>query len=137
MWDRLARGVLDRPDLADRFPRTADRLAERDLIDGVVEAFTLAHPMAEVVRLCTGGDVPCGPINTIADIFEDPHFAARGTMRVFEHPELGPITVPATFPRLSETPGGIDCLGPELGNWNEELERLLANESEIRAGKPS
>jgi crotonobetainyl-CoA:carnitine CoA-transferase CaiB-like acyl-CoA transferase len=135
MWDRLARRVLDRNDLADRFPKTADRLAERDLIDGVVETFTMAHPMAEVVRLCTEGDVPCGPVNTIADIFRDPHFAARGTMQVFEHPDLGPITVPATFPRLSETPGGIDCLGPELGNWNDELARLLADDSQIRAGK--
>ena len=132
MWDRLARRVLGRADLAERFPTTAERLAERDLIDGVVEAFTLAHPMEEVVRLCAQGDVPCGPINTIADIFQDPHFVARATMQVFEHPTLGPITVPATFPRLSGTPGGIDCLGPELGNWNDELERLLADDSEIR-----
>ena len=137
MWDRLARNVLDRPDLADRFPRTADRLAERDLIDGVVETFTMSHPMAEIVRLCTAGDVPCGPVNTIADIFEDPHFAARGTMQVFDHPELGPITVPATFPRLSGTPGGIDNLGPELGNWNAELEKLLGDDDEIRHARPA
>ncbi len=133
MWDRLARNVLDRADLADRFPKTADRLAERDLIDGTVEAFTMAHPMAEVVRLCTAGDVPCGPVNTIADIFQDPHFAARGAMEVHDHPDLGPITVPATFPRLSDTPGGIDSLGPELGNWNKELADLLADAAEIRA----
>lgn len=132
MWDRLARRVLDRADLAERFPKTAERLAARDLIDGVVEVFTLANPAAEVVRRCTQGDVPCGPVNTIADIFRDPHFAARGAMAVLEHADLGPITVPATFPRLSGTPGGIDCLGPELGNWNGELERLLADESEVR-----
>lgn len=137
MWDRLARNVLDRPDLADRFPGTADRLAARDLIDGVVETFTMSHPMAEVVRLCTAGDVPCGPVNSIADIFKDPHFAARGTMEVFEHPSLGPITVPATFPRLSETPGRIDCLGPELGNFNDRLDALLSDPSEIRCASPT
>jgi len=137
MWDRLARNVLDRADLAERFPATADRLAERDLIDGVVEAFTMAHPMAEVVRLCTGGDVPCGPVNSIEDIFADPHFAARGTMEMFEHPVLGPITVPATFPRLSDTPGGIDSLGPELGNWNDRLDGLIADDGEIRHPAPN
>ena len=132
MWDRLARRVLDRADLADRFPLTAQRLANRDLIDGTVEAFTMAHPMAEVVDLCTAGDVPCGPVNTIADIFKDPHFAARGAMQALDHPTLGPVTVPATFPRLSGTPGGIDTLGPELGNWNGDLDALLADENEIR-----
>ncbi|MEM6662950.1 MAG: CoA transferase [Pseudomonadota bacterium] len=132
MWDRLARRVIDRPDLADRFPHTADRLAERDLIEGVVEAFTMAHPMTDVVRLCTDGDVPCGPVNSIEDIFADPHFKARGSMIEIQHPELGPITVPATFPHLSETPGRIDHLGPELGNWNKHLDALLGDDSELR-----
>ena len=127
---------MNRADLADRFPKTADRLAERDLIDGVVETFTMAHSKDEVVRLCTEGDVPCGPVNAIDDIFRDPHFAARKTMEVFNHPKLGDITVPTTFPRLSDTPGGIDCLGPELGNWNAELEKLLDDMTQIRTAKP-
>lgn len=132
MWDRLARNVLDRPDLAGRFPSTADRLAERDLIDGVVETFTMAHPMAECVRLCTEGDVPCGPVNSIADIFEDPHFTARGTIERVTHDVLGEISVPTTLPRLSDTPGGIDCLGPELGNFNDRLDALINDPREIR-----
>ncbi len=132
MWDRLARRVLHRPDLADSHPRTADRVADRDLIDGVVEVFTLAHPMGEVVRLCSEGDVPCGPVNSIADIFADPHFAARGTIERVEHPKLGEIAVPTTLPRLSRTPGRIDRLGPELGDWNDRLAALLAEESEVR-----
>ena len=132
MWDRLARNVLARPDLADSHPRTTDRLADRGLIDGVVEAFTLAHTMEEVVRLCTEGDVPCGPINSIEEIFADPHFAARGAIESVEHPDLGEIAVPATFPRLSDTPGRIDRLGPELGDFNDRLDALLADDSQVR-----
>jgi crotonobetainyl-CoA:carnitine CoA-transferase CaiB-like acyl-CoA transferase len=132
MWERMAQNVLRRPDLAASHPRTADRLADRDLIDGTVEAFTLAHPMEEVVRLCTDGDVPCGPVNSIADIFADPHFAARGAIERVQHPRLGEIAVPATFPRLSKTPGWIDRLGPELGDWNDRLDALLADEDEVR-----
>ena len=84
------------------------------------------------VQQCTDGDVPCGPINSIDDIFNDPHFAARDTIETYEHPKLGPLKVPGTFPRLSETPGRIDTLGPELGDWNDKLETLLADESAIR-----
>ena len=132
MWDRLARKVLARPDLAESHPTTKSRLSDRALIDGVVEAFTSAHPMQQVVELCTQGDVPCGPINSIAEIFEDPHFSARGAIQRIVHPELGEIAVPATFPHLSATPGRIDRLGPVLGDFNDRLTDLLADESEVR-----
>jgi succinyl-CoA:(S)-malate CoA-transferase subunit A len=133
MWHRLARNVLGKPELAESHPRTADRLADRDLIEGTVETFTKAHPQTEVVRLCTEGDVPCGPINSIADIFEDPHFAARETLTRFMHDKLGVIVVPSVLPRLSETPGAIESLGPPLGDWNDYvLNKLIKDDSEIR-----
>lgn len=133
MWHRLARNVLGKPELAESHPRTADRLADRDLIEGTVETFTKAHPQTEVVRLCTEGDVPCGPINSIADIFEDPHFAARETLTRFMHDKLGEIVVPSVLPRLSETPGAIESLGPPLGDWNDYvLNKLIKDDSEIR-----
>ncbi len=132
MWTRLAVNVLERPDLAESHPKTADRLAARALIDGVVEAFTRSHPMTEIVRLCTEGDVPCGPINTIADIFADPHFAARGTIARIDDETLGEIAIPNVLPRLSETPGEITNLGPALGDWNERVKDILADESQVR-----
>ncbi|MEE8454219.1 MAG: CoA transferase [Limibaculum sp.] len=132
MWTRLAVNVLERPDLAKSHPKTADRLAARALIDGVVEAFTRSHPMTEIVRLCTGGDVPCGPINTIADIFADPHFAARETIARIEDETLGEIAIPNVLPRLSETPGEITNLGPALGDWNERIKDILSDESQVR-----
>jgi succinyl-CoA:(S)-malate CoA-transferase subunit A len=133
MWERMAKNVLDRPDLADSHPRTADRIGDRDMIESTVEAFTKSHNQAEVVRLCTQGDVPCGAVNSIADIFEDPHFAARETMTRFMHETLGEIVVPSVLPRLSETPGEIVSLGPELGDWNDYvLNKLINDESEIR-----
>lgn len=133
MWDRMARNVLNKPELAESHPKTADRLADRDLIDGTVEAFTKSHAQVDVVRLCTEGDVPCGSINSIADIFEDPHFAARETMTRFMDEKLGEIVVPSVLPRLSETPGEITHLGPELGDWNDYvLNTLIKDDSEIR-----
>ncbi|MFQ5566626.1 MAG: CaiB/BaiF CoA transferase family protein [Paracoccaceae bacterium] len=132
MWERMAVNVLGRPDLADSHPRTADRLADRSLIDGAVEAFTGSHPAAEVVRLCTEGEVPCGPINTIADIFADPHFAARETIARIADETLGEIAVPNVVVHLSETPGAITGLGPALGDWNRRVAEILADDRELR-----
>lgn len=133
MWERMALNVLDRPDLAASHPTTRSRLDDRELIDGTVEAFTRALPMKEVVARCTEGDVPCGPVNSVADIFEDPQFAAREMLTRFAHETLGEIVVPSALPRLSRTPGSVDRLGPPLGDANKYvLEELIADEAEIR-----
>jgi succinyl-CoA:(S)-malate CoA-transferase subunit A len=60
-------------------------------------------------------------VNTIADIFADPHVQARGTLTTVEVPGVGPVTVPNTFPRLSETPGEVASLGPALGEANDAI----------------
>ncbi len=133
MWERMACNVLGRPDLAESHPTTNSRLADRATIDGEVEKLTRSLSMKEVVEKCTAGDVPCGPVNSIADIFADPHFAARETLTRFVHEQLGEIVVPSALPRLSETPGSIDKLGPPLGDANEYVfETLLKNDAEIR-----
>ena len=133
IWARMAENVLAQPALATSHPTTQSRLADREMIEQTVEAFTKSLPMAEVVRLCNEGDVPCGAINSIADIFDDPHFAARGTMIDVVHDTVGKLTLPNVLPRLSATPGSIDNLGPNLGDWNgERLEALLNDDSEIR-----
>lgn len=137
IWHRMAVNVLRRPDLAEQYPKTRQRLEARDIIDGAVEEFTKSLPMAEVVQQCTDGDVPCGSINSIADIFADPHFAARETMKTLIDPSVGEVTVPNVFPRLSLTPGSIESLGPPLGDWDGDvLDRLLNDDSEIRVPHP-
>ena len=133
IWQRMAENVLKQPELAVSHPTTQSRLADRELIEQAVEAFTKAHAMAEVVRLCNEGDVPCGAINSIEDIFQDPHFAARQTMVTVPNDIVGELTVPNVLPRLSLTPGSIDHLGPKLGDWNDDkLAALLADDNEIR-----
>ena len=51
----------------------------------------------------------------------DPHFAARDAIVRMAHPEFGEIPMQNVFPRLSETPGTVRSLGPELGQHNEEI----------------
>ena len=136
MWSRMAVDVLARPDLAESHPKTADRLAARALIDGVVEAFCHSHPATEVVRLCVQGEVPCGPINSIAEIFADPHFKARQTIVRMTDEALGEIAIPNVVARLSETPGRITHLGPALGDWNQRIKTILADDAQLRRRRP-
>jgi crotonobetainyl-CoA:carnitine CoA-transferase CaiB-like acyl-CoA transferase len=116
MFERLAR-VMGRPDLAapDRFMTTRQRIASRAEVDGLVGAWIRSLPRDEVVGRCVEGEVPCGPINTIADIFADPHYRARGNLVALDEPGLGEVVVPGVVPKLSRTPGRIAALGPALG----------------------
>jgi len=133
MWERMAVNVLKRPELAQDYPTTRSRLDNRDKIDGIVEELTRSMPMKEVVEICTAGDVPCGSVNSIADIFEDPHIAARELLTRYQHETVGEVVVPSVLPRLSETPGAIDELGPPLGNANDYvLGELINDDSELR-----
>ena len=66
-----------------------------------------------------------GKVNSIADIFEDEHFAARGNLAHVLDEELGDIVIPGVVPTLSKTPGRITNLGPSLGNATDQVMRDL------------
>lgn len=70
--------------------------------------------------------MPAGPINSIADIFEDPQFAAREKLINVQDPHIGAPVLPNAMPRLSKTPATFVSTGPALGSSNEDiLSRLL------------
>ena len=54
-------------------------------------------------------------------MLSDPQFAARDAIVRLTHPELGEFALQNVFPRLSETPGSVRSLGPELGAHNKEI----------------
>jgi len=131
MFARLAT-AMDRPELAgdDTFGRQERRLAAREAVIALVGAWTGSLDRDEVMARCLAAEVPIGPLNTIADIFEDPQFEARGNLASIEDPELGPIVIPDVLPRLLATPGRIEHLGPPLGNANDAVYRGLLGLSE-------
>ena len=122
MFGRLAE-AMGQPELASagRYGQQARRLANRDEVDRLASRWVGSMSLAEVMEICLAHEVPCGPLNTIADIFADPHFKARGNLVTIDDPEVGAVVVPAVIPRLSETPGRIAHLGPALGDANEEV----------------
>lgn len=124
MFVRLTR-VMDRPDLlaADRFASMAQRLAQRDEVNRIVAEWIGGRTRQEVVELCLAGEVPLGPINSVADIFADEHFKARHNLLTAHDPREGDVVIPNVIPRLSQTPGEFRWLGPDLGQHNDEIYR--------------
>ncbi|ANN79938.1 CaiB/BaiF CoA transferase family protein [Bordetella flabilis] len=113
------------------------REAERAQVDEYVGAWSAQYTRDEVLRLCEEHQVPCGPVYAIDEIFEDPQYAARGNIVYFNDERVGEYAVPNVVPRLTDTPGGIDRLGPALGEHNDEVyrKRLGLSEARIQALK--
>lgn len=122
MFQRLAR-AMEREELASEalYGQQEKRLAARSDVIRLVEAWTTSLDRKEVMERCLAHDVPIGPLNTIADIFNDPQFKARENLVTLSDPDLGPVVVPAVLPKLSETPGSVRSLGPALGDANVEI----------------
>ena len=68
-------------------------------------------------------DVPSGPVYSIADIANDEQYKARGIFETVEIEAGDTVKIPAVLPKLTETPGGTDWIGPNLGEHNEEIYR--------------
>ncbi len=125
IFERLCQ-VMKRPDLAapDRFATIRQREAARHEVDGIVADWTGTLTRDEVLSACAEGQVPCGPVYAVDEIFEDPHYEARGNIaRVFEPRLNRSVAVPAPVPRLTETPGRVRWLGPPLGVHRDDILR--------------
>ncbi|MFN8751434.1 MAG: CaiB/BaiF CoA transferase family protein [Betaproteobacteria bacterium] len=136
MFERFCH-VMERPDLLSPalYGEQAKRLAAREEVNALVTEWAASMDRDELMRRCIEGEVPVGKLNSIADIFEDEHFQARGNLTEVEAEGIGPVTVPCVVPRMSETPGRITNLGPPLGNATYEVMNGLLglNADEIAA----
>jgi succinyl-CoA---D-citramalate CoA-transferase len=121
-FSRLCRAMA-MPDLADdpRFARLADRAERNDEINGIVADWTGTHTAAEVEEACVACDVPVATAYTAADIFEDPHFAARDDLVSVDDPVAGPMRQQAPYPRFVGEPTPVPAGAPRLGEHTEEV----------------
>jgi formyl-CoA transferase len=116
--------AMGRPELADD-PRYATHLARgenQEEVDGLVAEWAAQHDAHEIDRILNEAGVVCGPIYSIAEIFEDPQFRAREMLVEHVDPGFGPYVGPGIVPKFSETPGAIRWSGTwEEGSHNEEI----------------
>ena len=116
--------AMGRPELADD-PRYATHLARgehQEEVDGIVAEWAAQHDAHDIDRILNEAGVVCGPIYSIAEIFEDPQFRAREMLVEHVDPDFGPYVGPGIVPKFSETPGAIRWSGTwEEGSHNEEI----------------
>lgn len=110
----------------ERYRTNSARILNRDtLIPKIAEAIR-QRTTADWVSLLESQAVPCGPINTIDQVFADPQVQARGMRRVMEHEKAGPLPVTANPVRMASHDTTADKAPPMLGeNTDEVLTRLL------------
>jgi crotonobetainyl-CoA:carnitine CoA-transferase CaiB-like acyl-CoA transferase len=113
---------MEQPELAsaERYGPKELRLAARDEVNKIVAQWVASSDCETVLARCAKGGVPASLIFSIADIFKDPQYRARGNIKMKDS-RAGAIAVPDVVPRLSATPGEIRWLGAGLGDQNEEI----------------
>ncbi len=133
MFVRLAE-AMDQPELAsgEQYGPKEQRLAARDEVNAIVARWVASLDLETVLARCAKSDVPASLLYSIADIFEDSQYRARGNIRMFDS-RIGELAVPDVIPRLSQTPGQIQWLGEGLGARNDEIFASLLglNDAEI------
>ena len=128
------------PELADddRFATHVARGDNQDEIEGIVADWASQRTAKEIDEVLNAAGVICGPIYTIADIFEDPQFQARDMLLRHEDPEFGEYIGPGIVPKLSRTPGAVRWSATwEEGSHNREVygELLGLSDGELAALK--
>ncbi len=109
--------LADAPDLADN----AGRDARRDELYGVIDRWAASLPLSEVEALLVRAEVPASRIYSAEDMFADPQFLAREMFLSAQLPDGKPFRMPGIVPKLSDTPGGVEWTGPQLGEHNAEV----------------
>ena len=124
--------LIGRTDLAND-PMLGDntgRVARVEEIDQAIEAWTLHQSVDDVLQALDSVSVPAGKIYSIADIANDPHFAARGMLQEITMTDGSQMKVPGVVPKLSVTPGQHRRNAPDLGQDTDDILKEMGLTSE-------
>jgi len=117
--------VIGRPEWArdERFASNALRVRHRDLLVGMIAGRLRERPAREWLALLEPSGVPCGPINDLAQVFDDPQVRHRGMRVKAPHPAAGEVSMVANPIKFSATPIRHDRAPPLLGEHTGEVLR--------------
>ncbi|WP_462401573.1 CaiB/BaiF CoA transferase family protein [Pseudomonas sp. Marseille-QA0332] len=112
-----------RPEWAEdpRFAGNAQRVANRGVLVPLIRQVTVFRTTAEWVSLLEAVGVPCGPVNDLAQVFQDPQVVARQLALTLAHPLAGSVAQVASPIRLSRTPVEYRRAPPLLGEHTDEV----------------
>jgi crotonobetainyl-CoA:carnitine CoA-transferase CaiB-like acyl-CoA transferase len=104
-----------------RFATNAQRVAHRADLIRLMRQATILRGTADWIALLEAAGVPCGPINRIDQVFDDPHVLARGMRVEVPHPEAGAAPLVASPMRLSASPVQYRMAPPALGEHTGQV----------------
>ncbi|WP_372867312.1 CaiB/BaiF CoA transferase family protein [Pseudomonas sp.] len=127
--------AIDRHDLAED-PSLASndgRDARRDELYGVIDRWVGGLPLERVLATLNQAEVPASRIFSAEDMFSDPQYLAREMLLSAKLPDGKPFKMPGIVPKLSDTPGGVEWTGPQLGEHTEQILAALGYSNEVVA----
>jgi formyl-CoA transferase len=133
IWQRLCR-VLGAEKLLDdsRYAAPGDRSKNRDALNEELGVYLEKKTSAEWIAILNEAGVPCGPIYSVDQVFEDEHVKHLGLAQQVEHKALGEISIVGPPITLSRASKQLRSAAPEPGEHNESvLEGLGFNAEEI------
>jgi formyl-CoA transferase len=115
--------LIGRSDLAEdpALARNDGRVAQVELIDGAIGAWTGTLPLNDALEQLKKAGVPAGRIYSAKDIAEDEHYRARGVIEKVRGADGLEVDVPGVIPKLSSNPGAIQHRAPELGEHTDSV----------------
>jgi crotonobetainyl-CoA:carnitine CoA-transferase CaiB-like acyl-CoA transferase len=134
-WERMCRVLGANDWLADaRFSSNAERMKNLDALAALMNERLKNRKVGELIAALEAEGVPCGRINSIADVAADPHALAREMVVELEHPRAGRTRALGLPIKLSRTPGKVARPAPLLGQHTREvLEEFGFSSAEVDA----
>jgi crotonobetainyl-CoA:carnitine CoA-transferase CaiB-like acyl-CoA transferase len=115
--------VAGHPELASdpRFSKNSERVKNRLVLVPLLENIMLTRTKAQWLQSLESAKVPCGAINNLSEVFEDPQVAARNMIDTWQHPHQKDLRLVASPLKLSLTPVRQDHAPPQLGQHTTQL----------------
>ncbi len=122
VFSRLAE-AMGQPELStdERYATHSARGERQGELDELINNWTRTIDLKPLEALLSEAGVPCGLIYRAKDMLEDEHFKAREAIVSVDHPQFGKVRMQNVVPKLSDTPGSVRHVGPELGEHNANV----------------
>jgi formyl-CoA transferase len=122
IWERFCKAIQADDLLQDqRYADGASRSQHRDALNAAIEAYTQTYSSADLIVLLNDAGVPCGPIYSIDQVFDDPQVKHLGMAQSVSHPALGDIQLVGQPFTLSRHDNALRTAPPEQGQDTDAI----------------
>ena len=122
LWERTCQSI-GHPEFLDdpRFATNTDRVENRAACVGALSEIFANESTDHWVKLIAGAGIPCGPINRVSEVVNNPQVEARNMVVKVPHPQVPDLRIPNSPLKLSASPASIRRHPPMLGEHNDEI----------------